>query len=106
MSNVPDDRHYRMLAELLVAGEVVPFLGAGVNLCGRPESTVFQPGRFLPSGSELAMYLAREVNYPYPDRMDLLRVSQYVDRVGRCVPGHHHPTCSADCPSARLWRAG
>lgn len=79
MSNVPDDRHYRMLAELLVAGEVVPSLGAGVNLCGRPESAVFQPGRFLPSGSELAAHLAREVDYPYPDRLDLLRVSQYVD---------------------------
>lgn len=79
MSQVPDDEHYRMMAKLLVGGAAVPFLGAGVNLCGRPERTVWKLGECLPSGSELAEYLAREVDYPYQDRTDLLRVSQYVD---------------------------
>src|SRR5512144_1489952 len=62
MSQVPDDKHYRMIAKLLVGGAVVPFLGAGVNLCGRPESVEWKVGRFLPSGGELAAYLAREVD--------------------------------------------
>src|SRR5512144_2769325 len=79
MSQAPDDEHYRMIAKLLVGGAVVPFLGAGVNRCGRPERTAWKLGECLPSGSELAEYLAREVDYPYQDRTDLLRVSQYVD---------------------------
>jgi hypothetical protein len=79
MAQLPDDEHFQMLASRLLAGAVVPFLGAGVNLCDRPESTPWERGRYLPSGSELAAYLAKEINYPYPDSGDLLRVSQYVD---------------------------
>jgi hypothetical protein len=58
---------------------VQPFLGAGVNLCGRPESMSWARGEYLPSGSELAEYLAKRVDYPYKDTENLLRVSQYVD---------------------------
>jgi SIR2-like domain len=61
-----------------LAGAVVPFLGAGVNLCGRNDSEPFEVGRHLPCGSELAEYLARKGHYPGKDRTDLLRVSQYV----------------------------
>ena len=32
-----DDRHFSLVAELLADGEVIPFLGAGANLCDRPE---------------------------------------------------------------------
>ena len=32
-----DERHLSVVAELLANGEVVPFLGAGANICGRPE---------------------------------------------------------------------
>jgi len=42
-----------------------PFLGAGAS---RPT---------LPSGAELAQYLARELDYPFPDPMNLARVAQY-----------------------------
>jgi SIR2-like domain len=69
--------HYRMVALALVDGEVVPFLGAGVNLCGRPSGTHFKPGEFLPSGAELAQYLARRCGYPLPDADNLVRVTQY-----------------------------
>lgn len=75
----PDTAHYRMLAKRLLAGAVVPFLGAGVNLCGRPAAATWQRGSYLPSGAELAGHLAREVDYPYADTSDLLRVSQFVD---------------------------
>jgi SIR2-like protein len=63
---------------LLIDGRVVPFLGAGANLCGRPPSVVWQPNRadFLPSGGELSRYLARE--FDYPEDLDLTRVSECV----------------------------
>jgi SIR2-like domain len=57
---------------------VVPFLGAGVNLCGRSESEPFEVGRHLPSGSQLAAYLAKKGHYEGDSGNDLLRVSQYV----------------------------
>jgi hypothetical protein len=79
MVQSPDEAHYRMIADRVLNGAVVPFLGAGVNLCGRPDSATFALGQYLPSGSELAAHLASQLDYPYTDRTDLLRVSQYVD---------------------------
>src|SRR4249919_2025564 len=79
MVQLPDEAHFRIVARKILAGAVVPFLGAGVNLCGRPESVSWQVGRYLPSGTELATYLASGNDYPGEDRTDLLRVSQYVD---------------------------
>jgi hypothetical protein len=79
MVQLPDDGHYRMVANRLLAGAVVPFLGAGVSLCGRPDEASWEPGVYLPSGTELAQHLAKEVDYPPGDPIDLLRVSQYVD---------------------------
>jgi hypothetical protein len=79
MAQSPDEAHYEMIADRILAGAVVPFLGAGVDLCGRPDSESWKLGRYLPSGSELAAYLASKGRYPYKDRTDLLRVSQYFD---------------------------
>ena len=81
MAERPDSAHFHMIANRLLVGAVVPFLGAGVNLCGRPETAQWERGRYLPSGGELASYLASDigVSYPYSDVSDLLRVSQYVD---------------------------
>jgi hypothetical protein len=72
--------HARMVMEaLLVDGQVVPLLGAGANLCGRPEDETWRQGRFLPNGSELATILARKVpSYPPAVLGDLLRVAQTV----------------------------
>ena len=90
--------HYKVITKHLVDGNVVPFLGAGANLCGRPQDTIWRQGQYLPSGRELASYLAE--TYVYPTREvklncpschaevrgtdeapDLLRVSQYVAAV-------------------------
>src|SRR5215211_7355518 len=79
MVQSPDEAHYRMITQRIVAGAVVPFLGAGVNLCGRPDSVSWERDHYLPSGSELAAHIASDVDYPYKDRTNLLRVSQYVD---------------------------
>jgi hypothetical protein len=78
MTQSPDEAHYELIADRILAGAVVPFLGAGVNLCGRPDWEEWQVGRYLPSSSELAAYLASKYRYPFNDRTDLLRVSQYV----------------------------
>jgi hypothetical protein len=75
----PDDAHFRLVADALLQGNVVPFLGAGVNLWGRdqrPAAAMVAADR-LPSGRELAAQLAPP-GWP-PADMDLLRVSQYVD---------------------------
>ncbi len=80
MVQSPDDAHYRMIARRILDGAVVPFLGAGVNQCGRPESGISARGRYLPSGTQLAEQLADYFGLPdTQDRTNLLRVSEYID---------------------------
>jgi hypothetical protein len=66
-----------MVALALADGEVVPFLGAGVNLSGRPKGQPWKQGEYLPSASELSEYLAKRCGYTLPDVDNLVRVSQY-----------------------------
>jgi hypothetical protein len=72
--------HARMVMDaMLVDGQVVPLLGAGVNLCGRTAGDAFVRGQLLPDGEELAAELAKKVPaYPREVLGDLLRVSQCV----------------------------
>jgi hypothetical protein len=90
------EEHYSTVIPALFDGRVIPFLGAGANLCGRPIGTPWQPGRYLPKGDELADYLARELGCPAGEEQvscpqsgtglcnipkkskDLSRVSQYI----------------------------
>ena len=76
----PLTSHYRRVAREIGAGRVVPFLGAGANLCGRPEELTWRAGQFdwLPSGKELSNYLAAMFEYEGRNDDDLVRVSQYV----------------------------
>jgi hypothetical protein len=72
--------HARLVGKRIDEGRVIPFLGAGANLCDRPLLADWRPGAYLPSGRELARYLADEFDYPpAEDRHDLVRVAQYVD---------------------------
>ncbi|MGB9157667.1 MAG: SIR2 family protein [Chthoniobacterales bacterium] len=73
----PTERHYRLVAKAIADGRVIPLLGAGVNMCGRPSGAGWQLGRYLPSSSELATYLANAFEYPADELKDLLRVSQF-----------------------------
>jgi SIR2-like protein len=75
----PNVTHFRRVARQIEEGDVTPFLGAGANLCDRPANRAFEPGVFLPNGTELAAELARRSEYPDSKDLDLLRVSQYVD---------------------------
>ena len=74
-----DDDHYALVAKLIVRGDVIPFLGAGVNLCGRRPATFKPGGKYLPSGIELTEYLATEWKYPPGETRELQRVSQFVE---------------------------
>jgi hypothetical protein len=78
-ANVLEDADYSSMIDAICAGELIPFLGAGVNLCDRSEGERWTPSsQYLPSGQELSAALATEFGYPWPDTGDLLRVSQYV----------------------------
>jgi hypothetical protein len=78
LSNPPSRSHYDTVVAAITEGTLVPFFGAGVNLCGRPEHTPWRRGEYLPSGAELALELANTFRYPWSDTGDLVRVSQYV----------------------------
>jgi len=70
---IPSERHLQLVIDKMLSGRVVPFLGAGVNLCNRPDGFTWKSGEqeYLPSGRELAQELAREFGYP-----DLAKVCQ------------------------------
>jgi hypothetical protein len=87
------------MTKFLLQGKVVPFLGAGVNLCDRPPGSRYaeSSAAWLPSGAELAQALAAEFNYPLrgcsvtecpQNTPDLLRVSQYVQTTLETGPLH------------------
>jgi len=71
--------HFDSILRAVAAGRVVPMLGAGVNLCGRPRGIGWERGRYLPSGNELAVHLAVRFGYPKRELRDLLRISQFVE---------------------------
>ena len=80
---------YGIIWNRLKAGGVVPFLGAGASFVGRTPDASWDAcaPRFLPSGLELARFLADEAGFPASDpgdRNDLAKVSSYyADIAGR-----------------------
>jgi hypothetical protein len=100
--------HARLVMQaMLVDGQVVPLLGAGVNVCGRPADSGFRQGEFLPDGQELAAILARKVpDYPPSVLEDLLRVSQCVDlkRGWQVLYGTLHQLFDDNYPPTELHR--
>lgn len=98
--------HYRTVVKAITDGRLVPFLGAGANLSGRPAGMHWQPGnhRFLPSAGELAHYLARSFDCPTDD--DLARVSQFVDVMTGSGPLYDtlHEIFDRDFPPTDLHR--
>jgi SIR2-like domain len=70
--------HYSTVVRAMAEGRVVPLLGAGVNLAGRPKGKDWKQGQYLPNGYELAKYLAGRFEWPPAEAdLNLLRVSQY-----------------------------
>ena len=79
--------HYQDVADELFEGNVIPFLGAGANLCGRPADASWTVGQveYLPNAHELALYLAERFRYPVADERDLDRVADDLARVTQYV---------------------
>jgi hypothetical protein len=69
--------HSRRVIKAMAEGRVVPLLGAGVNLFGRPPDTPWRRGEHLPNGAELTAYLAERFDYPPDQAAELVRVSEY-----------------------------
>jgi hypothetical protein len=81
---------YGEIADILKKGEIIPFLGAGVNFGVRqpPDAKwTGNPSNFLPTGSELARFLASKTSFPSNDEhdlKDLAKVTSYfVETVAR-----------------------
>jgi WD40 repeat protein len=98
------NRHCQIVTRRLGNGSVVPFLGAGVNLCERPMDADWEAG-YPPSGAELAAFLAAPYGYPEAD-LDLLRVAQWVDLVSspRALVDELHAVFSRDYRPNKLHR--
>jgi hypothetical protein len=85
---------YGIICNRLKAGMVIPFLGAGASFVERPPGGKWEAAEslFLPSGLELAHFLAGEAGFPSTDpadRGDLAKVSSYyVDVAGRSLLRH------------------
>lgn len=57
--------HFETVVDALFEGELVFFLGAGINLANRLTDQPWHPGgEFLPDGAELAKFLADRFKYP------------------------------------------
>lgn len=74
---------YGEIRDLMEEGQVIPFLGAGVNFGTRQpanQSWDIRTSPFLPSGAELSRYLANRSNFPSKeatDLSDLAKVASY-----------------------------
>ena len=96
---------YGIIADLLKQGMVVPFLGAGASLVGREGKWNGKEPTFLPSGQELADYLADKSEFPLEehDVGNLAKIaSYYAESAGRsrlrsCLRGvlNHEFPCNA-----------
>ncbi len=93
------DVHYDAVVKVLSEGRVVPFLGEGVNLCGRPPHKKWHSGSAdaVPCGKELAEQLARYFEYPATAPLDLVRVSQYASLVSGSGPLYEELHSLLDC---------
>ena len=72
--------HYSDVIKALLASRVVPVLGPGATICGRPENAVWEKAiaAFPPGGDDAASYLANEFGFAHERADPLSRVSQYV----------------------------
>jgi hypothetical protein len=102
-----DDDHVKRVARKLLSGLVVPLLGAGVNMPGRPADRQYSgpDDTYLPSGAELARYLAASLPDGGPQfrrrEEDLLRVSQFLyvmEGSGELYQRLHDVFCASYAP--------
>jgi hypothetical protein len=90
-----------LIASRLLEGKVVPVLGAGVNLCGRPPGATWRRGTYLPDGRELAEELTPP-GFPEIGCHELTTIAQYIavlegegplyDRLHELLDANYPPT--------------
>lgn len=76
---------YSLISSLLRSGKVIPIIGAGVTDCARPANAQWDPKApaFLPSGMELAQFLANDTGFPLEaDRDNLAKVASFYEAFG------------------------
>ena len=66
MANTLDENYWAKLLPRIQAGRCTPLIGSDIN------------HGILPSGSEIAQELAEKHRYPFRDRFDLARVTQFL----------------------------
>ena len=89
------EEHLGDVAGAILDGDVVPILGAGVNLCDRTAGEPWEYGRSLPNGAELADMLARKFAADMTDARSRAR-----DAGGRPAP-RHRPAVQGAAPDLR-----
>jgi hypothetical protein len=96
-------RHFQHLGRLFIEGRIVPFLGAGANLCGRsPSATWPEASTFLPNAAELSAYLRS--SWHGCEETELTRVAQWVLEMGGSGELFNalHDVFDRDYPPTRL----
>jgi hypothetical protein len=107
--------HYEAVTIALADGTLVPFLGAGFNLCDRPNGVSWNASQslYLPSGSELSTYLANHFACPPESASNLAYVAQWIETLLgsghlyerlRPVFGRNYPITTAHEFLARIAR--
>ena len=79
------DPPYGVILDSLLSGYVVPVLGAGASLIGRPPVEWDDTSNFPPTGGELSRFLAASCAYPSAERRkleELAKVSSYYQDIG------------------------
>lgn len=97
--------HLQAVATAILERRIVPFLGAGANLCGKGNCTwSADQAENLPGGSDLADYLAEYCDYPTTEQKDLARVAQYAALMHGIDPLYSklHEVFDKDYPPTRL----
>jgi hypothetical protein len=66
--------HLKRVIRAMGNGQLVFFLGADINLCGRPKDVnghliPWQPGKYPPSNQELAIYLDEAAGFCYREKL-------------------------------------
>lgn len=102
------EAHYTTVLKAVLDARLVPFLGAGVNRCGRPPTTPWTPDQrqYLPDASELSKYLSESYGNLSNDPADLARVSQYISVMNGDGPLYEelHRIFDVDYPPTGLHR--
>jgi hypothetical protein len=74
---------YELIRDRIAKRRVIPFLGSGASLLGRPDDAKWHSpeSSFLPAAGELADYLDKKSGYPSLSDRELTRVAQFFDGV-------------------------